>query len=79
MVSVKVIAPYLPLFGFIYHMENGSYKTGTLLHSPNPLSNFWCTPSLISHAPLGRASFPPGEAKGLAAPFGGGAPRSESR
>ena len=52
------------LFRFIYHMENGSYKTSTFLHSPNPLSSFRCTPSLISHAPLGRASFPPGEAKG---------------
>ena len=36
MVSVKVIAAYLPLFGFIYYMENGSYKTSTFLHSPNP-------------------------------------------
>ena len=35
MVSVKVIAAYLPLFGFIYYMENGSYKTSTFLHSPN--------------------------------------------
>ena len=36
MVSVKVIAAYLPLFKFIYYMENGFHKTSTLLHSPNP-------------------------------------------
>ena len=47
--------------------ENGFYKTSTFPHSSNPLSNFRCTPSLISHAPLGRASFPPGEAKGAGA------------
>ena len=44
----KIIADYFPLFRFIYHMENGFYKTSPLLHSPNPSSNFRCTPSLIS-------------------------------
>ena len=32
----QIIADYFPLFRFIYHMENGFYKTSPLLHSPNP-------------------------------------------
>ena len=32
----KMIANYFSLFKFIYHMENGFYKTSTLFHSPNP-------------------------------------------
>ena len=34
--QLMVITVYLPLFRFIYYMENGSYKTSTFLHSPNP-------------------------------------------
>ena len=37
--------------------------------------NFQCTPPLISHAPLGRASFPPGEAKGRGREILGRVPR----
>ena len=62
--QLKVITDYFSLSRFIYHTENGSCKTSTLPHSLNPSRDFRCTPSLISHAPLGRASFPPGEAKG---------------
>ena len=60
----QIIADCFPLFRFIYHMENGFYKTSTLFHSPNPLSNFWCTPSLFSHAPYGARQLPPGGSQG---------------
>ena len=60
----KIIADYISLFKFIYHIENGSYKTSALLHSLNPLRNFWCTPSLISHAPYGARQLPPGGSQG---------------
>ena len=60
----KIIADYISLFKFIYHIENGSYKTSALPHSLNPLRNFWCTPSLISHAPYGARQLPPGGSQG---------------
>ena len=60
----QIIADCFPLFRFIYHAEEGFHKTSTLLHSPNPLSNFWCTPSLISHAPYGARQLPPGGSQG---------------
>ena len=44
--------------------ENGFYKTSTFPHSSNPLSNFRCTPSLISHAPYGARQLPPGGSQG---------------
>ena len=35
-------------------------------HSTGCMQIFYISPPLISHAPAGRASFPPGEAKALA-------------